>query len=68
VQEVPFARANPVRPSVLLGARYNDRAGLVAMGIDVDGSAWYSDADLRRTAEPFPVSRRTYALPPPGWR
>jgi len=67
VQEVPFVRASPLHPSVLLGARYNDRAGLVAMGVDVDGPPWYSDADLRQTAEPFPVSRR-YSLPPAGWR
>jgi hypothetical protein len=68
VVEVPFVRMNPSRPSVLLGARYNDRAGLVAMGVDLDSPPWYSDADLRQTADPFPVSSRRYAAPPPGWR
>ncbi len=69
VQEVAFIRANPTQPSVVLGLRYNDRAGLLARGIDVDGLYGYSDQDtwLRGTAEPFPVSHH-YATPPPGWR
>lgn len=66
VHEVPFERASD-RPQVLIGARYDDRAGLVALGIDVDGGS-IREADLRRTAEPFPVVERGYAIPPPGWR
>jgi hypothetical protein len=68
VQEMPFARANPLRPSVMLGLRYNDRPGLIAMGVNLDETPWYSEGDLRQTAEPFPVTHRTYAAPPPGWR
>jgi len=65
VHDVPFERASE-RPRVLIGVRYDDRAGLVALGIDVDTSI--GEADLRRTAEPFPVVERDYATPPPGWR
>ena len=63
--EVPFERAQR-RPQTLLGVRYDDRAGLVALGIDVDGRT-QGEADLRRSAEPFPVVERGYAEPPPGW-
>lgn len=66
VTEVPFVRALQ-RPDVLLGARYNDREGLIALGIDVDGNGM-AEARLRRSAEPFPVVERDYASPPPGWR
>jgi hypothetical protein len=69
--EVEFVRANAARPSVVMGMRYNDRDGLLAMGIDVDGTdwAWSRDEDLRRTADPFPGSSdRRYAAPPAGWR
>ena len=69
VQEVAFVRANAGRPAVVLGARYNDREGLVALGIDVDGCCAPSD-DLawRSSATPFPGSDRRYAAPPAGWR
>jgi hypothetical protein len=76
VREVTFMRANPSSPSVVLGARYNDRDGLVALGIDVDrdmyacgGATWGRDRDLelRQTANPFPVTDRRYAAPPPCW-
>ena len=66
VTEVPFERAHE-RPEVVIGARYDDRAGLVALGIEVDGGA-ISEAELRRSAEPFPIVERGYAAPPPGWR
>jgi hypothetical protein len=69
IREVSFVRASASSPSLMLGVRYNDRAGLLAMGIDVDGYyGAYDDSGLRRTAEPFPVSHRPYASPPPGWR
>jgi hypothetical protein len=74
VREVAFIRANPSRPTVLLGTRYNDRDGLVALGIDVDPrppvcNGWSCDDDLelRQTANPFPVTERRYAAPPPCW-
>jgi hypothetical protein len=70
VRQVYFQRANPSQPAVMLGLRYNDRDGLIALGIDVDGPAYYgNDNYLRRTADPFPVSHhRLYATPPPRWR
>jgi hypothetical protein len=69
IQEVDFVRANPSLPAVILGVRYNDHDGLVAMGVNVDGVyPWPSDTDLRRTADPFPASRRRYATPPAGWQ
>jgi hypothetical protein len=64
IEHVSFSRANPTRPSSVLGARYNDRQGLLALGIDVDGR---SDLALRQSASPFPVSGH-YARPPRDWR
>jgi hypothetical protein len=68
-QEVPFIRQNPGQPAALLGLRYNDRSGLYAMGIDVDGDGRYyeDEANRRRTANPFPENLRRYSAPPPGW-
>jgi hypothetical protein len=63
---VHFERQNRF-PSAMLTARYNDRDGLLALGIDVDG-ARYSARDerwLRETAEPF--RNGPYSRPPPGW-
>jgi hypothetical protein len=69
IQEVEFVRANASVPAVLLGVRYNDHDGLVAMGVNVDGVyPWPGDTELRRTADPFPVSPRSYAAPPSGWQ
>jgi hypothetical protein len=74
IYEVEFVRANAARPAAILGMRYNDRNGLVAMGIQVDAPydcAGWDDSDLRRTAEPFPAStsdRRRFAAPPAGWQ
>jgi len=67
VEEVVFYRQNPVSPAVILGVRYNDRAGLLSMGVDVDGTGDnVQDSYLRRSAEPF-VTPRRYADPPAGW-
>jgi hypothetical protein len=69
IREVEFVRANPSEPAAVLGLRYNDRAGLIALGIDVDGPWCCSDdSSLRRTADPFPVSHTRYARPPSGWQ
>jgi hypothetical protein len=69
IQEVEFVRANASVPAVILGVRYNDHDGLLAMGVNVDGVApWPGDTELRRTADPFPVSPRRYAAPPAGWQ
>jgi hypothetical protein len=67
IHEVEFVRANQSQPSVVLGLRYNDRAGLIAMGIDVDGCCGPDENSLRRSADPFPVSHTRYARPPRGW-
>ncbi len=66
VREVPFERASS-RPAALLTLRYDDRRGLAALGIDVDGRYAAGDAWLREQADPF---RRDagFARPPPGWR
>jgi hypothetical protein len=66
VVEVAFERAS-ARPDALLTVRYDDRQGLVALGIDVDGARVSSrERRLRQSAEPF---RRDgdFAAPPPGW-
>jgi hypothetical protein len=66
VTEVAFERAEGA-PAAVLSLRYDDRAGLVALGIDVDGRmARRDDAWLRDTAEPFRGSG--FAEPPQGWR
>lgn len=70
VREVEFVRMSPSRPALVLGARYNDREGLLALGVDLyrypDDYYGSDDTHLRRTADPFPADRR-YATPPPGW-
>jgi hypothetical protein len=66
IRQVEFVRAHASRPSVVLGARYNDRTGLYALGIDVDDCT-PSDLALRQSANPFPVSRQ-FARPPADWR
>ena len=69
IYEVEFVRANASRPAAFLGAHYNDHAGLLAMGVPVDGpEPCADDADLRNSADPFPASDGRYAAPPSGWR
>ncbi len=67
VTETTFRRANPRTPSALFAIWYNDRAGLLAMGVPVDGCP--SDTCLRKTANPFPSNPadRRFSAPPPGW-
>jgi hypothetical protein len=67
IQQVEFVRAHAGRPCALLGARYNDRAGLYALGIEVDARNEPLDLALRQSADPFPGSRR-FARPPVDWR
>jgi hypothetical protein len=67
VQWVRFERAS-ASPDAMVSLRYDDRPGLLALGIDVDGRrAASDDASLRRNADPF---RRNpgFAEPPPAWR
>jgi len=52
----------------VLSLRYDDRDGLLALGIDVD-RRWRTSANdraLREAADPFRGER--FAQPPPGWR
>jgi hypothetical protein len=67
VREVGFERASS-RPQTVLTLRYDDRRGLVALGIEVD--RWYyagtPDAWLRETARPFRQDVG-FSEPPPGW-
>jgi hypothetical protein len=70
ITEVEFVRASPRAPAHVLGLRYDDRSGLLAMGVPLcqrgDGSC--DEARLRKSATPFPLARRTdYAVPPPHW-
>jgi hypothetical protein len=66
VRLVPFERAN-TRPEIVMTLRYDDRPGLIALGIDVDHSRRSSDdAALRRSAAPFRLDAG-FAAPPPGW-
>jgi hypothetical protein len=67
VEHVAFERASN-RPEALLTVRYDDRSGLAALGIDLDGRlAGRDEAWRRETARPFPASPG-YSAPPPGWR
>lgn len=67
VEQVSFVRAS-ARPEAVLTLRYDDRPGLVALGIDVDGDRWARRGEgwLRETATPF-RTERGYCEPPPGW-
>lgn len=69
VEWVRFNRAGS-RPDSVLTVRYDDRRGLSARGIDVDGHGYGYIANeqwLRDTAEPF-RGEGNFARPPPGWR
>jgi hypothetical protein len=64
VGETLFTRANASSPSEVAAFRYNDRAGLMALGIRVD-PPFVADSELRtrETADPFRANR--FAAPPP---
>jgi hypothetical protein len=57
-----FQRESPSHPSSIVELRYNDREGLLALGIPAERFS-PSDLSLRETAEPFPKTR--FATPPP---
>jgi hypothetical protein len=65
IDTVPFARQSPASPSEVVAIRYNNRAGLLALGIQVDPPRSYArdDTTLRETADPFRQNR--FAQPPP---
>ncbi|WP_437840460.1 hypothetical protein [Sorangium sp. So ce1153] len=60
ITSTQFDRATP-QPGAVLVIRYEQREGLRALGIDVDGLS------QRETANPFPAETG-FAKPPPGWR
>ena len=75
IYEVEFIRANASTPSVVLGARYNDREGLLALGIPVDSyydQTCYDNRTTTATCAARPTRSRStdrrFAAPPPGWQ
>ncbi len=62
---VRFQRANPTTPSVIAEVRYNDRDGLIALGIGIEPIVDQEEVYTRETAHPFPSS--PYSAPPEGW-
>lgn len=67
VEETRFERAS-ARPEAVLTFRYDDREGLLALGIDVDGRDDHAGEAWRREhAAPFRADAG-YCEPPPGWR
>ncbi len=64
VHQVSFERASS-RPDAVLTVRYDDRPGLLALGIDVDGRRSGEDPWMRESADPF--RRNAFSEPPPGW-
>ncbi|WP_437819979.1 hypothetical protein [Sorangium sp. So ce1078] len=60
ITSTQFDRATP-KPAAVLVIRYEQREGLRALGIDVDGLY------QRETASPFPAETG-FAKPPPGWK
>ncbi len=68
VSTTQFRRASN-RPSEVLALRYNDRGGLMALGIDVDHDRYgsYDNESWRReVARPF-SNRASFSSPPAGW-
>jgi len=62
-----FDRASS-RPEAMMRVNYNDRQGLIAMGIELDRRPWRADdSSMRWSAEPFPRNE-SFSQPPPGWR
>lgn len=57
-----FERRDPRRPDARAELRYNDAAGLAALGIRLPPAYDPDDLDLRETADPFPATG--YATPP----
>ena len=72
--EVAFVRARGWRADHVLALNYNNRSGLLAMGIDLNPRRWSSwdqrrsEQRRRETARPFADMQRGFASPPPGWR
>ena len=58
-----FQRESARHPASVIELRYNDRQGLLALGIPVDRVVHPDDVALRESADPFPRNR--FAAPPP---
>ena len=64
----PF-RAGELRPEALLTFRYDNREGLLALGVDVDGERGHRGVTGLATCVRLAVPRRRRVLrPAPGWR
>jgi hypothetical protein len=63
ISTTAFERANSSTPSEVVAIRYNDRAGLLALGIRLAPVYPTADLSLRETAEPF--RNNGFAQPPP---
>jgi hypothetical protein len=64
VDYTTFRRASSSTPSTVVEIRYNDREGLIALGVPVDDDRPApDDLEERERANPFPKSR--FATPPP---
>jgi len=59
-----FVRASS-RPTVVVELRYNDAAGLTALGIPVEPYPDYDEIETRESANPFPGDH-SFARPPAG--
>ena len=67
VERTTFERAS-ARPDAVLTFRYDDREGLLAAGVDVDGRGRRDDEVWRRaSASPF-RGDPAFCEPPQGWR
>jgi hypothetical protein len=62
VQYTAFQRQSPGSPASVVEIRYNDRRGLLALGVPVDG-CYDDDVAVRESARPFRGSG--FATPPP---
>jgi hypothetical protein len=63
VDYTTFQRENPGSPASVVEIRYNDREGLLALGIPATYLGPADDTALRESATPFPRNR--FATPPP---
>lgn len=64
VIRVGFQRESP-NPCCIVQLRYNDRSGLVALGIPLGESVDHEEVWTRETADPFPAGG--FSAPPPNW-
>lgn len=67
VQTTQFRRAHGY-PDGVLTLRYNDRDGLLALGIELEPHRRPIDDELWRRERARPFGNQGFAAPPPGWR